>query len=62
MESAEGDSGNVGAKSILGLSPQGPDPPFSLTQQENTGSTPTRAVLGMPSWFSATLQQEVKPV
>lgn len=34
----------------------------SLTQQENTGSTPTRAVLGMPSGFSATLQQEGKPV
>lgn len=29
-----------------------------LTQQESTGLTPTRAVLGMPSGCSATLQQE----
>lgn len=29
-----------------------------LTRQESTGLTPTRAVLGMPSGCSATLQQE----
>lgn len=45
-----------------GASWGGPDPSLSLTQQENTGSIPTRAVLGTPSGFSATLQPEGKRV
>lgn len=51
-----------GARSVSGPTCGDPDPFLSLTQQESTGWTPTRAVLGMPSGFSATLQLEGKHV